>query len=84
MFLVNEYIYLIKYKVNDLEPDTNKKYKILHIEPNMIKTKYGNTYEKYATLYNGDEQLLYSYNCYTKQYDFFAESVPTYRLWCCF
>lgn len=83
MFLVNEYIYLIKYKGHDLVPDTTKKYKILFIEPKMIKTKYDNVYEKYATLYNGDKQLLYSYNCYTKKYDFFAERISTYNLWCC-
>ena len=50
----------------------------------MTRTKYDNLYEKYATLYNGERQLLYNYNNYTKQYDFFAESVPTYHLWCCF
>ena len=84
IFLVNQYIYIKKYKGNYLTADTNTEYKINYIDPIMTKNKYNNYYEKYAILDNGNKQLLYIYDCYTKKYDFFAEKVPYYKIWCCF
>ena len=83
MFSGGDLIYIKKYMGNSLEPDTNKIYAI----NSMIKTpvlKYGNIFEKSCILSNGNEQIIYTYNTFTKERVFYIEHVPWYKkINCC-
>ena len=85
MFTVDQPIYLRKYMGYYLVADTKVQYNISCIEPRMIKNKFTKCYEKYAILSNGKYQILYSYDSFTKQYEYFVEEVPyCYKWYCCF
>jgi len=78
-FYINDQIYIKKYKGNCLKSDTNKIYIITFIETRMLRNNITGYYEKYAILNNGNEQLLLSYNYFTKKYNYYVEHIPWYH-----
>ena len=82
-FYVNNKIFIKKYKGVQLLADKNKIHTIVHIPNTMITNKFTGCYEKYCFLDNGKEQLLFSYNYYTKHYEYYVENMPWYFEICC-
>lgn len=83
-FYVNNRIYIKKYMGSNLFADKNKIYTIVHIPDSMVTNKFTSCYEKYCFLDNGTEQLLFSYNYYTKHCEYYVENIPWYyELFCC-
>jgi hypothetical protein len=84
-FHINDRIYIKKYKGNYLTPDTNNTYIISYIITKLINNNISGSYEKYAILNNGNDQLLFSYSSFTKNYEYYVEHVPWYHtIFCCF
>tara|TARA_B110000967_G_scaffold200004_1_gene235169 strand:- start:110 stop:367 length:258 start_codon:yes stop_codon:yes gene_type:complete len=83
MFVIYDKVYIKKYMGNQLSADYKRIYTIIHIS-RSINDKHDKVYfEKYATLDNGREQLMYKYNILTKEKEFFLEHVPWYHYWWC-
>jgi len=85
MFKTSDYIYKKKYMGNELQTDTSIIYSIIHIY-NTKSCIHNNTiFEKWATLNNGDEQLLYTYNIITKKREYYIEKTHSWynNIWCC-
>lgn len=78
-------IFIKKYKGNILTSDTSNTYMISFIIIKLIKNNLTGNYEKYAVLNNGNEQLLFTYNYFTKKYEYYVEHVPWYyNILCCY
>ena len=71
-------IFIKKYKGNILTSDTSNTYMISFIIIKLIKNNLTGNYEKYAVLNNGNDQLLFTYNYFTKKYEYYVEHVPWY------
>jgi len=86
MFEIGDYIYIKKYYGDKLLPDTKKYYIIVGLDKKIEKKKCTGTFQKYAVLDNGEKQLVYTYDCYTKKREFFVEKIPRWyhRICCCF
>ena len=83
MFEINDKVYIKKYMGDKLSADYSRYYTIIHIS-RSINDKHDKVYfEKYATLDNGREQLMYKYNILTKKKEFFLEKVHWYYSWLC-
>lgn len=84
MFTINDIIYLKKYFGNNLKADTKHKYKIVRIYRTKNCVDNNILFEKWATLNNGNDQLIYSYNILTKEKEYYIEHVPWYsKILCC-
>ena len=78
-------IFIKKYKGNILTSDTSNTYMISFIIIKLIKNNLTGNYEKYAVLNNGNDQLLFTYNYFTKKYEYYVEHVPWYyNILCCY
>ena len=86
MFDIGDYIYIKKYHGNKLLADTKKYYIIVGLDKKIEKKKCTGTFQKYAVLDNGEKQLVYTYDCYTKKRKFYVEKIPRWyhRICCCF
>ena len=77
-FHINDKIYIKKYKGNHFMSDTNNIYIISFIITKLKQNSANGSYDKYAILNNGTEQLIYSYSSFTKKYEYYVEHIPWY------
>tara|TARA_B110000967_G_scaffold190488_1_gene215247 strand:+ start:12728 stop:12994 length:267 start_codon:yes stop_codon:yes gene_type:complete len=85
MFEIGDNIYIKKYQGDTLLPDTSKPYTIIGLDNKVEKKKFTGSFQKYAMLHNGEKQLVYTYDCYTKERVFYVEKIVRwYHVFCCF
>jgi|TARA_Y100000389_G_C17259876_1_gene412460 hypothetical protein len=78
MFQINDRVYIKKNFDNEFKVDKSRNYTIVSISKTINNKQNKMFFEKFATLNNGRQQIIYQYNIITKEKEFFIEKVPWY------